>query len=98
MDNASANERSIFEIGCGVGNTILPILQYSQEPELKVYGCDFSSRAIEILQENSEFDSKRCEVFVLDATENWSTVVPFAEQSIDIIVLIFVLSAIHPEK
>ncbi|XP_036337405.1 methyltransferase-like protein isoform X1 [Rhagoletis pomonella] len=89
--------RSIFELGCGVGNTILPILKYSQEPNLKVYGCDFSARAIEILRTSKEYDSKRCEVFVMDATlEEWQ--VPFAENSLDIIVLIFVLSAIEPAK
>lgn len=90
-------ERRIFEIGCGVGNTILPILKYSKEESLRIFGCDFSSNAINILQEHSEFDSNRCKVFVLDATaDNWN--VPFEESSIDIIVLIFVLSAIQPDK
>lgn len=89
--------RQIFELGCGVGNTILPILKYSQEANLKVYGCDFSAKAIEIFRENPEFDEKRCNVFVMDATTNdWD--VPFAKESLDIIVLIFVLSAIKPEK
>lgn len=91
--------RKIFEIGCGVGNTILPILKYSREKELKIYGCDFSSKAIEILRENNEYDSERCEVFIMDATENeWKGKVPFEESSLDIIVLIFVLSAINPDK
>ncbi|XP_067643938.1 tRNA N(3)-methylcytidine methyltransferase Mettl2 isoform X2 [Eurosta solidaginis] len=89
--------RYIFELGCGVGNTILPILKYSQEPGLKVYGCDFSARAIDILRSSPEFDDERCEVFVMDATlEEWP--VPFEENSLDIIVLIFVLSAIEPAK
>lgn len=89
--------RSIFELGCGVGNTILPILKYIQDPNLKVYGCDFSARAIEILRENKEYDPNRCKLFLMDATlEDWS--VPFAEGSLDIIVLIFVLSAIEPTK
>lgn len=89
--------RGIFEIGCGVGNTIVPILKYNRNESLKVFGCDFSERAIEILKEHPEYDTKRCEVFVLDATVNqWQ--VPFAENSIEIIVLIFVLSAIHPDK
>lgn len=89
--------RSIFELGCGVGNTILPILKYSTEPNLKVYGCDFSAKAIDIFRNHPEFDEKRCEIFVMDATlENWE--VPFEPESQDIIVLIFVLSAIEPGK
>ncbi|XP_013100280.1 tRNA N(3)-methylcytidine methyltransferase Mettl2 isoform X2 [Stomoxys calcitrans] len=89
--------RNIFELGCGVGNTILPILKYSTEPNLKVFGCDFSSKAIEIFRNHPEFDTKRCEIFVMDATsEDWN--VPFQPETQDIIVLIFVLSAIEPVK
>ncbi|EDW17255.2 uncharacterized protein Dmoj_GI16799, isoform B [Drosophila mojavensis] len=96
-NNEHSEPRSIFELGCGVGNTILPILQYSTETQLRVYGCDFSARAIEILRSQPQFDDKRCEVFVMDATqEEWN--VPFEENSQDIIVMIFVLSAIEPSK
>lgn len=90
-------QRNIFELGCGVGNTILPILKYSTEGQLKVYGCDFSQKAIDILKSDPVYDNKRCEVFVMDATlDNWQ--VPFECESQDIIVLIFVLSAIEPTK
>lgn len=39
----------------------------------------------------------RCKAFVLDVTqETWAT--SFEPESLDIVVLIFVLSAIHPDK
>lgn len=94
---SSGGPRSIFEIGCGVGNTILPILKYSTEQGLRVFGGDFSPTAINILQNHPEFDTERAQVFVLDVTkENWD--VPFPENSLDIIVSIFVLSAIEPKR
>ncbi|XP_057667017.1 tRNA N(3)-methylcytidine methyltransferase Mettl2 isoform X1 [Diorhabda carinulata] len=97
LSDDGTNEKKIFEIGCGVGNTIFPILQYSTNKNLKVYGSDFSSKAIELLRTSPEFDEKRCDAFELDATNQvWN--VPFEENSVDIIVLIFVLSAINPEK
>lgn len=48
-----------------LGNTILPILKYSTDQNLRVYGCDFSPKAIDILKQHEEFDSERCDVFVL---------------------------------
>ncbi|XP_012224074.1 tRNA N(3)-methylcytidine methyltransferase METTL2 [Linepithema humile] len=87
----------ILEIGCGVGNTVFPILMYNTDPKLFVYCCDFSAKAIDILQQNPAYNVNRCKAFVLDVTqETWTT--PFELESLDIIVLIFVLSAIHPDK
>ncbi|XP_043492110.1 tRNA N(3)-methylcytidine methyltransferase METTL2 isoform X2 [Polistes fuscatus] len=97
LNISSTNSNKILEIGCGVGNTVFPILLYNTDPNLFVYCCDFSAKAIDILQQNPAYDKKRCKAFVLDVTqEEWT--VPYEPESLDIIVLIFVLSAIHPDK
>ncbi|XP_053988456.1 tRNA N(3)-methylcytidine methyltransferase METTL2 isoform X1 [Hylaeus volcanicus] len=97
LDLPSSNGSKILEIGCGVGNTVFPILLYNTDPNLFVYCCDFSTRAIDILKQNPAYDTSRCKAFVLDATqEKWQT--PFQPESLDIVILIFVLSAINPDK
>ncbi|XP_008820107.1 methyltransferase-like protein 2A isoform X2 [Nannospalax galili] len=87
----------ILEVGCGVGNTVFPILQTNNNPGVFIYCCDFSSLAIELVRTNSEYDPSRCFAFVHNlCDEDQSYPVPW--DSLDVIVLIFVLSAIVPDK
>lgn len=85
----------LFEIGCGVGNFIFPLLK--EKVNFKVLACDLSPRAIEIVRNNQKYDSKNMNVFQCDITTN-DVVELVEEKSVDIVTLIFVLSAIHPEK
>ncbi|XP_011925926.1 PREDICTED: methyltransferase-like protein 2A isoform X2 [Cercocebus atys] len=87
----------ILEVGCGVGNTVFPILQTNNDPGLFVYCCDFSSTAIELVQTNPEYDPSRCFAFVHDLCDEEKSY-PVPKGSLDIIILIFVLSAIVPDK
>ncbi|XP_066302149.1 tRNA N(3)-methylcytidine methyltransferase METTL2-like isoform X1 [Branchiostoma lanceolatum] len=87
----------MFEVGCGVGNTVFPILQTNNDPDLFMYCCDFSATAIDIVKQHPDYNSRRCHAFVHDLTDTTAPL-PFPEASLDIIIIIFVLSAIHPDK
>ncbi|XP_073537165.1 tRNA N(3)-cytidine methyltransferase METTL2A isoform X1 [Phyllobates terribilis] len=87
----------ILEVGCGVGNTVFPILQTNNDPGLFVYCCDFSTAAVEIVKGNPNYDPSRCFAFVHDLSDE-SITYPIPDESLDAIILIFVLSAILPSK
>ncbi|XP_025029747.1 methyltransferase-like protein 2 isoform X2 [Python bivittatus] len=87
----------ILEVGCGAGNTVFPILQTNNDPGLFVYCCDFSTTAVDLVQAHPEYDASRCFAFVHDLTKN-QTPFPMPDESLDVVVLIFVLSSLLPEK
>ncbi|KAL6062258.1 Methyltransferase-like protein 6 [Balamuthia mandrillaris] len=86
----------VLEVGCGVGNTVFPLLE--DNPHLFVYAVDFSPYAIELLKANAQYNEQHCNGFVCDASDSNSWPSQIAEASVDIVLLIFVLSAMSPEK
>ncbi|KAJ8354319.1 hypothetical protein SKAU_G00218860 [Synaphobranchus kaupii] len=90
-----AQKLVLLEAGCGVGNCIFPLL--AEDANIFVYACDFSPRAVEFVKENPLFCSKRCKVFQCDLTSE-ELQVNIPADSVDVVTLIFVLSAIHPDK
>ncbi|CAJ0931860.1 unnamed protein product, partial [Mesorhabditis belari] len=86
----------VLEVGCGVGNTSFPLLQWDIEKKMYLYSCDYSSKAIDIVKGNENYDESRGKAFVWDITEPHSS--DIEPGSIDVITCIFVLSAIPPTK
>ncbi|XP_044065432.1 tRNA N(3)-methylcytidine methyltransferase METTL6 isoform X2 [Siniperca chuatsi] len=85
----------LLEAGCGVGNCIFPLLE--DDLNIFVYACDFSPRAVEFVKQNPLYSPERCCAFQCDLTkDDLRENVP--EGSVDVVTLIFVLSAIHPDK
>ncbi|KAI9564232.1 hypothetical protein GHT06_007970 [Daphnia sinensis] len=87
-------KKILLEVGCGVGNFLFPLLEENED--LFIYGCDFSPRAVEFVKCDSRFNAERMSVFVSDITKDSLT--DFVPEPVDVVSLIFVLSAIHPDK
>jgi len=45
---AENSKRVVFEIGCGAGNTLFPLLAANSDPNLFVYAADFSAEAVQV--------------------------------------------------
>ncbi|KAM4907497.1 tRNA N(3)-cytidine methyltransferase METTL6 isoform 2-T2 [Sylvia borin] len=86
---------TILEAGCGVGNCLFPLLE--EDLNIFAYACDFSPRAVEYVKKNALYSTERCKVFQCDLTKD-DLLDNIPADSVDVVTLIFVLSAIHPDK
>ncbi|KAI0332694.1 methyltransferase [Cubamyces sp. BRFM 1775] len=90
----------IAEIGCGAGNAVFPLLEANKNPHLYLKAYDYSSHAVKLVQNNPLYLAPplgTIESAVWDLTS--SELPPGLEpSSVDIITLVFVLSALHPKE
>eukprot|EP00210_Caulerpa_lentillifera_P001963 g1884.t1 len=87
----------ILETGCGVGNACFPLLE--SLPQSRICAVDFSSKAVELLEKNKEFDEQRIQTRVLDLTEfheDFKGLINCPEM--DFCLMVFFLSAVTPQK
>jgi methyltransferase-like protein 6 len=83
------------QVGCGVGNTIFPLL--AEFPQIFLHACDFSPRAVNLVKAHQEYSEQRVNAFVCDVTaEDLSAFI--APSSVDVVTLVFMLSAVSPAK
>ena len=89
----------IVEVGAGAGNTAFPILKENENEECVVYACDFSSKAVQLIRNNEAFDEKFMRAEVWDVASSSSYLPPGLEEgSADVVLLIFVFSALSPSQ
>ncbi|KAG5184248.1 S-adenosyl-L-methionine-dependent methyltransferase [Tribonema minus] len=100
--------RALLELGCGVGNAVFPLLQ--QNRGLYVYALDLAPSAIALLRGRRDGGggdgaagggdfAERCYAEVHDAAA--ADALPCAvtaEGGVDMVMLMFALSAVAPEK
>ncbi|CAB3403641.1 unnamed protein product [Caenorhabditis bovis] len=89
-----SKELKYLEAGCGVGNMLFPLA--AEIPNLKLFAFDFSVNAVKLLSKRAAELSLSVESDVVDLADG-DLNSPFSED-VDLATLIFVLSAIHPEK
>lgn len=90
---------TIFEIGCGAGNTLFPILNQNENKELRIIGADFSPRAVELVKTSENFDPKYAHAAVWDLANPEGALPDGVEpHSVDIAVMVFVFSALAPQQ
>ncbi|XP_053733450.1 mRNA N(3)-methylcytidine methyltransferase METTL8 isoform X6 [Synchiropus splendidus] len=87
----------ILEVGCGVGNSVIPIVKNIREKSAFLYCCDFSPCAIQLLKDHPDYDESVCHAFVHDLCDE-EAAFPFPPHSLDVILAVFVLSSINPER
>lgn len=96
-----AGPRTVLEIGAGAGNSAFPILAQNKNPHFKIHACDYSKTAVQVMRENEQYDEKHIVADVWDvcATDDASSLPPgLAEESVDVVVMIFIFSALAPEE
>ncbi|XP_068223050.1 tRNA N(3)-methylcytidine methyltransferase METTL6 [Palaemon carinicauda] len=87
-------KRTLLEVGCGVGNFLYPLIE--DQLNLFVYACDFSDRAVQFVKEHPLYCEDKVKAFTSDITKD--DLLSQVGEAVDIVSMIFVLSAIHPSK
>ena len=82
-----------LQVGCGVGNAALPLLE--QNPSARVFACDFSAKAVQLLKQDPTYDPSRITAFEADITGS-SLQQHLPAHGVDLCTMLFVLSAIDP--
>lgn len=91
------SKKFLLEVGCGVGNFVFPLIEEQFNKNYYIYACDFSQRAVDFVKQNPLYDESVIKAFQCDITTE-TIFETIEENSVDIISMIFVLSAIHPNK
>ena len=103
VSRKDAGPKVVLEVGAGAGNTAFPLIRHNENDSLKVHACDFSKYAVQVMRESQEYNTKYMVADVWDVaavpTESEDSLPPgLGEGSVDVVVLIFIFSALNPDQ
>lgn len=95
-----AGRKVMLEVGAGAGNTAFPIMKGNENEELVLHACDFSRKAVEVIRGSPLFAEQQCGRMEANVWDIASDELPdgLEEVSVDVILLIFILSALSPNQ
>ncbi|MCJ1305594.1 hypothetical protein MMC08_008409 [Hypocenomyce scalaris] len=94
-----AGRKVLLEVGAGAGNTAFPILKANENEGLMIHACDFSKKAVGLMEANEAYDEKFIRAEVWDIASETETLPPGLEAgSVDVVLLIFIFSALSPAQ
>ncbi|KKK20854.1 actin binding protein [Aspergillus rambellii] len=98
-----AGKKVVLEVGAGAGNTAFPLIRNNENEELMVHACDFSKEAVKVMRESEYYDTNFMTADVWDVSaipseENDSLPPGLTEGSVDVVILIFIFSALSPQE
>lgn len=95
-----AGKKVVLEVGAGAGNTAFPLLINNENEHLMVHACDFSSTAVKVMRESEHYNPKNMTADVWDVSAEGEGSLPpgLTEGSVDLVVLIFIFSALAPNQ
>ncbi|KAJ7173722.1 methyltransferase [Mycena filopes] len=91
---------TILEVGCGTGAAIFPLLSANHNPNLTLRAYDYSKHAIRLVQENPLYKAPPIGTIEANVWDLTSESLPegVEPESADIVIMVFVFSALHPEE
>lgn len=95
-----AGPKVVLEVGAGAGNTAFPLVKNNENEELMVHACDYSKNAVKVMRESEDYNEKHVRADVWDVTAEGEDSLPpgLEEGSVDVIILIFIISALAPNQ
>jgi tRNAThr (cytosine32-N3)-methyltransferase len=87
----------VLEIGAGAGNTAFPLVRDNRNPLLFVHACDFSKKAVQVMQDSDLYNPKH---MVASQWDMAAETLPDGVEpgSVDVVLLIFAFSALAPSQ
>ena len=95
-ETAPPHPVEVVEVGCGAGNTVMPLLaECASSPRgVHVHAFDFSESAVRVMCARPGFDAARCHAFVADASDAAQLVAHVQPHTVDFVLAVFALSAL----